>query len=136
MSETTAIVVSIVGTGIGILGVMGLMLRMLGNSITIRIDDLRADTNKQFSNLRADTNKQYSDLRTDMKGQFSDLRGDTNRQFSETKSSLQRIETRIDETNKRIDAAARDIAELRDRTGTLEGTLSTFMNERQNPNAA
>ena len=29
-----------------------------------------------------------------------------------------------------------DIADLRDRTGTLEGSLHTFMNARRNPNAA
>lgn len=104
------------------------MMRMLSRNITKRIDDLRADTAKQSN----DTNRQFSELRTDTNRQF----GETNRQFNETKTSLHRIETRIDETNKRIDTVARDIAELRDRTGTLEGTLTTFMNERRNPNAA
>ena len=33
MTETTAIVVSIVGTGIGIIGVIGLMLRILTTNI-------------------------------------------------------------------------------------------------------
>ena len=66
-----------------------------------------------------------------------------NRQFTETKRWLKHIETRIDDTNKRIDGTnkridevGRDIADLRDRTGTLEGRLSTFMNERRNTNAA
>ena len=49
---------------------------------------------------------------------------------------MQHIETRIDDTSKRIDAVGHDVADLRDRTGALEGTLSTFMNERRNTNAA
>ena len=66
-----------------------------------------------------------------------------NRQFDSTSKSLERIhgridETnrRIDETNKRIDVVGRDIAELRDRTGALEGSLSTFMSERRQTDAA
>ena len=49
---------------------------------------------------------------------------------------FERLESRIDDTNKRIDTIGRDIAELRDRTGTLEGTLRTFMNVGRSPNAA
>lgn len=45
-------------------------------------------------------------------------------------------ETRLDDTNKRIDTISRDIADLRDRTGALEGALSTFMNAGRSPNAA
>ena len=43
---------------------------------------------------------------------------------------------RLNETTRRIDAIGRDIAELRDRTGTLEETLSTFMTAGKSPNAA
>ena len=42
----------------------------------------------------------------------------------------------IHPTTRRIDAVARDIADLRDRTGTLAGTLSTFMTAGKSPNAA
>ncbi len=38
MSETTAIVVSIVGVGIGIIGVMGLMIRVLTTNIGKQFD--------------------------------------------------------------------------------------------------
>ena len=89
MSDTTAIIMAIVGTGIGTIGIMGLMVRMLATNVTARIADLRTDMNR-----------------------------------------------RLDETNRRIDVIGRDIADLRDRTGTLEGTLSTFMTAGKSPNAA
>ena len=110
MSESMTIVVSILGTGIGIIGVLGLMLRMLATNMARQFDA---------------TGKRIDDLKTDM-----------NRQFGETGRRFDRIETQLADTNKRIDDVGRDIADLRDRTGVLEGTLSTFMNERRNPNAA
>ncbi len=83
-------------------------------------------------------------------GLFTWLRSDINRQFDQTNSRLQRIENRvdrienrvdrienqIDRIESRIDTVGRDIADLRDRTGSLEGRLATFMSERRDPNAA
>ena len=99
MGGTAPIVISIVGTGVGIVGLTGLMFRMLWTSMARQFDAV-------------------------------------NSQFQAVNSRLQHIENRIDDTNKRIDAIGRDIAELRDRTGTLEGTLSTFLNARQSSSAA
>ena len=96
---------------------MGLIVRMLTQQlggIARRIDDLKLDTTTRIDDMKADMN----------------------RQFTGVNSRLQHIETRIDDTNKRIDTVSRDLAELRDRTGTLEGTLSTFMNAGRSPNAA
>ena len=121
MSDTTTIVTSIIGTGVAITGILAVMLRILATNVTKRIDDLKSDTTKQFHELRTDMNSRFTDM---------------NKRFNETNSRLQHIETRIDDTNKRIDAVGHDIADLRDRTGTLEGSLSTFMNERRNTNAA
>ena len=114
MSDTTTIVTSIIGTAVAITSILAVMLRILATNVTKRIDDLRSDTTKQFNELKTDINSR----------------------FTETNSRLQHIETRIDDTNKRIDAVGHDIADLRDRTGALEGSLSTFMNERRNTNAA
>ena len=75
-------------------------------------------------------------LTTNVTKRIDELKTDMNSRFTETNSRLQHIETRIDDTNKRIDAVGHDIADLRDRTGALEGSLSTFMNERRNTNAA
>ena len=136
MSDTTTIVTSIIGTGIAITGILAAMLRILATNITKRIDDLRSDTRNQFNELRSDTTKQLDELKSDTRNQFDELKTDMNSRFTETNSRLQHIETRIDDTNKRIDAVGHDVADLRDRTGALEGSLSTFMNERRNTNAA
>lgn len=85
-----------------------------------------------------------------MVGLFTWLRSDINRQFDQTNGRLDRIENRIDRIENRIDriesridrmdgridTVGRDIAELRDRTGSLEGRLAAFMSERRDPNAA
>ena len=117
MSESVALIVSIVGTGIGIIGVLGLMLRMLATNVARQFD---------ATGERIDaTGKRIDDLKTDM-----------NRQFGETSRRFDRIEIQLADTNKRIGDVGRDIADLGDRTGVLEGTLTTFMNERRNPSAA
>ena len=110
MSGSAAIIVSIVGTGIGITGVLGLMLRVLATNVARQFDDMKTDMNRQF--------------------------GETGRRFDRIETQLADTNKRIDETNRRIDDVGRDVADLRDRTGTLEGTLTTFMNERRNPSAA
>ena len=103
MSDTTAIIMSIIGTGIGTIGIVALMVRMLATNVTAGIGDLRTDMS---------------------------------RRLDDATNGLQTLGNRLDETNKRIDAIGRDIADLRDRTGTLEGTLSTFMSAGKSPNAA
>ena len=125
LSDTTTIVTSIIGTGFAITGILAVILRILITNVTKQIDDLKTDTTKQFYELKTDTAKQFYELKTDISSRFI-----------ETNSRLQHIETRIDDTNKRINAVGHDVADLRDRNGALEGTLSTFMNERRNTNAA
>lgn len=102
MSDTTAIILSIVGTESGRSAFMGLMVRMVATNVTARI----------------------ADLRTDM-----------NRRLDDAANGLQTLGHRLHKTNKRIDTIGRDVADLRDRTGTLEGTLSTFMSAGKSPNA-
>ncbi len=111
--ETAPIVTSIVGTGIAIIGLAGLMTRMLWTGM-----------NRQFDAM----NRQFDGVTQQFQGVNQRLDTVTNR--------LEHLQTRLDDTNKRIDTVSRDIADLRDRTGTLEGTLSTFMNTRRSPNAA
>ena len=100
MNESMTIGVSTMGAAVGIVGVLGMMLRILATNIA-----------KQFDSV----DRRLDELKTDMRSQFG-----------ETNSPPQRIETRIDDTNKRTDAVGRDIAELRDRTGALEGSVGRF----------
>ena len=140
MADTIGTILSIV---IPLVGAMFWVGRQLGNRIDDmkadtgkRIDDMKADTGKRIGDLKTDTGKRIGDLKADTGKRIDDMKADMNRQFDETKSRLQHIESRIDDTNRRIDVVARDVAELRDRTGALEGSLSTFMSERRSPNAA
>ena len=106
MTENAPIIMSIIGTGIGIVGLTGLMARLLWTGINRQFDGI----NRQLEAING--RLEHLETRID----------DTNR--------------RIDDTNKRIDTIGRDITELRDRTGRLEGTLSTFMSAGRSPNAA
>ena len=91
-STTTTIVTSILGSAVGIITILGLMIGFMFRSMNI-----------QFTH--------------------------TNRRIDETNNRLQRVETRVDEIG-------RDIGELRDRTGKLEGTLSTFIQNQGKVEAA
>ena len=117
MTETTAIVTSIVGSAGLIVAMLGLMIRSM---------------NRQFKQ----TNQRIDDLRTDLKERLND----TNRRIDDTRTELN---TRLDETNRRlervetrVDQIGRDIGELRDRTGKLEGTVSTFIQSQGKVEAA
>ena len=115
--ETAPIVTSIVGTGIAIIGLAGLMARMLWTGMNRQFDAME----RQFEAM----NRQFAQ-------QFQAI----NQRFDTVDSRLDHLETRLDDTNKRIDTISRDIADLRDRTGALEGALSAFMNAGRSPNAA
>ncbi len=118
--ETAPLITSIVGTGIAIIGLAGLMARMLWTSMNRQFDAM----NRQFDVM----NRQFDDVTQRFQG--------VNQRLDTVASRLEHLQTRLDDTNKRIDTISRDIADLRDRTGTLEGTLSTFMNAGRSPNAA
>ena len=121
MSETTTIVVSIVGAAVGITGVLGLMLRVLATSmarefeaIAMRIGDLGAridDTNSRID----DTNSRIEGLRTE-----------TNRRF----------ETLTNEIHQRFDRVHQELGENRERMAKLEGSLEGFLAGRRDRDAA
>ena len=114
MAETTAIVVSIVGTGIGIIGVMGLMLRILTTNISKQFDASRA----QMTELKADMIARIE--------QTNSRIGDTNRRF----------ESLTSEMHQRFDRVHQELAENRERMAKLEGSLDGFLAGRRDRDAA
>ncbi len=125
MSETTAIVVSIVGTGIGIIGVMGLMIRVLTTNI-----------GKQFDA----TSAQMKETKTDLSARIDE----TNRRIDETNKRIddtnRRFEIRFDsftsEMHQRFDRVHQALAENRERMAKLEGSLDGFLAGRRDRDAA
>ena len=107
MTGTTAIVVSIVGSGIGIIGVMGLMLRILTTNI-----------GKQF-----ETNAtQMRDVKVDLGARIDDI----NRRFDSLTSEM----------HQRFDRVHHELAENRERMAKLEGSLDGFLAGRRDRDAA
>ena len=107
MTETTAIVVSIVGSGIGIIGVMGLMLRILTTNIS-----------KQF-----ETNAtQMREVKADLGARIDD----TNR----------RLDSLTSEMHQRFDRVHQELADNRERMAKLEGSLDGFLAGRRDRDAA
>ena len=107
MTETTAIVGSMVGSGIGIIGVMGLMLRILTTNI-----------GKQF-----ETNAtQMRDVKADLGARIDDI----NRRFDSLTSEM----------HQRFDRVHQELAENRERMAKLEGSLDGFLAGRRDRDAA
>ena len=118
ISTTTTIVTAIVGSAVGIIGILGLMMGLLFRSMNIQF----THTNRRIDDTRSELSKRIDDTRSELSKRIDDTR-------SELSNRLQRVETRVDEIG-------RDIGELRDRTGKLEGTLSTFMQNQGKVEAA
>ena len=124
MSETTAMVTSIIGSAGLIVAMLGVMIRGMNKQFTQtnqRIDDVRTDLKERLN----DTNRRIDDTRSELNTRLDD----TNRRIEETNRHLERVETRVDQIG-------RDIGELRDRTGKLEGTVSTFIQSQGKVEAA
>ena len=125
MSETTAIVVSVVGTGIGIIGVMGLMLRILTTNIgkqfetnAVQMREMKADLSARIdetNNRINETNKRIDD---------------TNRRFDSRFDSL------TSEMHQRFDRVHQELGENRERMAKLEGSLDGFLAGRRDRDAA
>ena len=117
MSETTAIVTSIIGSAGLIVAMLGVMIRSMNRQFTQtnqRIDDVRTDLKERLN----ETNRRIDDTRSEL-----------NTRLEETNRHLERVETRVDQIG-------RVIGELRDRTGKLEGTVSTFIQSQGKAEAA
>ena len=121
MSETVAIIASILGTAVTVIGVTIATARILITSITREL---------------AATNQRIDDLKTSVDGRIDDL-----------KSSLSETNSRIDETNRRIDGLAsemhqrfdrvhQELGENRERMAKLEGSLDGFLAGRRDRDAA
>ena len=107
MTETTTIVVSILGTGIGIIGVIGLMLGILTTNI-----------GKQFETNAA----QMREMKADLSARIDD----TNRRF----------ESMTSEMHQRFDRVHQELADNRERMAKLEGSLDGFLAGRRDRDAA
>ena len=129
MNGTTEVVVPIVGTGIGIVGVLGLMLRILTTNVTKQFEANAA----QMTGMKADLNARIDDVKTDL-----------GRRIDETNK---RIDERIDDTNRQIESLAsemhqgfdrvhRELGENRERMAKLEGSLDGFLAGRRDRAAA
>ena len=105
--DGNVIVVSIVATGIGIIGVMGLMLRILTTNI-----------GKQFETNAA----QMREMKADLSARIDD----TNRRF----------ESLTSEMHQRFDRVHQELADNRERMAKLEGSLDGFLAGRRDRDAA
>ena len=137
------IVVSIVGTGIGIVGVLGLVLRILTTNVTKQFEANAA----QMTGMKADlstrideTNRRIDDVKTELGRRIDE----TNERIDETNK---RIDARTDDTNRQIENLAsemhqgfdrvhRELGENRERMAKLEGSLDGFLAGRRDRAAA
>lgn len=135
-TETTTIVVSIIGAAVGITGVLGLMLRMLTASIARefaasaqRMTELKVD----LSNRIDETNNRI-DNRIDETNNRID--GTNNRIESLKAETSRRFEALTNEMHQRFDQVNRELGENRERMARLEGSLEGFLAGRRDRDAA
>ena len=114
MSGTATIVVSIVGAAVGIIGVLGLMLRILATNVT---REFQAGAQR------------ISELKTDLSRRIDD----TNKRIDDTN---QRIENLATEMHQRFDRVHQELGENRERMAKLEGSLEGFLAGRRDRDAA
>jgi len=106
--------VSIVGSGIGIIGVIGLMLCILTTNIA-----------KQFDSSGA----QMKEMKADLSARIDD----TNRRIDDTNRRFDSLTT---EMHQRFDRVHQELAENRERMAKLEGSLDGFLAGRRDRDAA
>ncbi len=125
VTETAAIVISLVGTGIGIVGVMGLMLRIL----TMNIGKPFEANGAQMKELKADLGARIDETNRRI--------DETNRQIDETNRRFDnRFEHLTSEMHQRFDRVHQELAENRERMANLEGALEGFLAGRRDRDAA
>ena len=148
------IVVSIVGTGIGIVGVLGLVLRILMTNVTKQFEANAAQMTGMKADLSAridETNRRIDDVKTELGRRIDDVKTELGRRIDETNERIdetnKRIDARIDDTNRQIESLAsemhqgfdrvhRELGENRERMAKLEGSLDGFLAGRRDRAAA
>jgi len=132
MTVTATIVLSIIGTGIGVIGVLGAMLRILTTNVTrelqasaTRISELKTDLGGRLD----DTNKRIDEMKTDLGGRLDD----TNKRVNDTNKRIDGLAT---EMHQRFDRVHQELGENRERMAKLEGALEGFLAGRRDRDAA
>ena len=75
-----------------------------------------AEVWRQFADAKDDTQRQFAELRADMQRQFAEAREDTRRGFHEVREDYRRLEDKLD-------AHGEQIADLRQDVGRLQGVV-------------
>ena len=76
MSETTTIVLAVVGTGIAGIGVLSMMVRTVGaqlasvatqvNNLTTRVDNLGTETNRRLGTLTTEMHQRFDQVHREL----------------------------------------------------------------------
>ena len=131
------IVVSIVGTGIGIVGVLGLVLRILRTNVTKQFEATAAQMTGMKADLGAridETNRRIDDVKTDLGRRIDDVKTELGRRIDETNERIDDVKTelgrRIDETNERIDDVKTELGRRIDETNERIDETNKRIDER------
>ena len=109
MIDATTIVVSVIGAAVGIIGALGLMLRILATSIAREFDA---------------SARRMEDLKTSLNARIDDAAGRID-------SISDRIAALTTEMHQRFDQLNRELGENRERMAKLEGALEGFLAGRR-----
>ena len=119
--------IQIISAVLGALVVFGAFAAWLVFHMDRRFDEARADTNRRFDQARADTNRRFDEAKADMDRRFDEAKADTDRRFDEaaadTRQGFERIREDHLRLERKLDAQASQIADLRQDVGRLQGIV-------------
>ena len=95
MNDRTAMVVTVVGSSVGMAAVLLTVTTLLIGSVNTRIDDLQATVNTRIDDLQSTVNARLNDLQATTNGRIDDMN------------------SRIDDLNDRVTGVENGMRELR-----------------------
>ena len=115
--------IQIISAVLGALVVFGAFAAWLVLHMDRRFDQARADTNRRFDEAKADTDRRFDEAKADTDRRFDEA----DQRFDEARADTRQGFERVREDNlrleKKLDAQAIQIADLRQDVGRLQGIV-------------
>ena len=110
MNDKTTIVVTVVGSAVGLAALLLTVMTLLIGSVNTRIDDLQGTMNARFGDLQGTMNARFDDLQGTMNGRIDDTNSrldDLNDRMTGVENGMRELRSLLIEALK-AEAAAND----------------------------
>ena len=115
-SDTKAIIGTIVATGLAVAGLLSVQISGQISSLSVRIDDVRADT----LDVRGSLHSEMRDLRGSLHSEMRDLRSSLRSEVRALRSEMGEMRATMDRFDARLDAVEVALGQVDQRLLTIE----------------